>query len=320
MRRPIVFVLLAGFAALAVAVLVYSALRKREIAEQLAMVKSEDIVVAAHDLPVGAKIDASAIKLVRWSRDSLPLGAFTDPAAPLNHFTRTDFVQNEPLVADRLFDGDKNPGVLPLLIPKGLRAMSVAVDEVSDIAGFVMPHARVDVLVSMAGGGAAGAQPLSKIVLQNVEVLAAAQQVETSDSDKPEIARVVTLLVTPNDAELLALASHEGALHLAMRNYTDQRIVATSGIDMTQMLRPDEGTIAPPRHSAVVQKQVEIQIMPNGKSVESVDFVHGESSAASPMLPPPAAASAAPTLDAPTIAARDAASPRQTRAPSTFLE
>ncbi|MGH8324524.1 MAG: Flp pilus assembly protein CpaB, partial [Steroidobacteraceae bacterium] len=300
MRRPVVFVLLAGFAALVAALVVYSALHKRELEVQQATLKSEDVVVAAHDLPVGSKIDASAVKLVRWSRESIPPGAFTDAAAPLNRFTRTDFVQNEPLVADRLFDGDKNAGVLPLLIPKGMRAMSVAVDEVSDIAGFVMPHAHVDVLVSMTSGGAAGNQAFSKIVLQNVEVLAVAQQVENSGADKPEIARVVTLLVDPNDAERLALASHEGALRLAMRNYTDQKIIATRGVDVAQMLRPD-GSARAGGIGDAGEKPVQIQIMRDGKSVENVDFVRGEGGAmkarsakslaaanAGPVLEPPA--------------------------------
>jgi|SRR5579863_2084585 len=312
MRRPMGFILLAGFAALVAALVVYSALRKRELEVQQATIKSEEIVVAAHDLPVGSKIDADAIKLERWSRDSLPPGAFTDPAALLNRFTRTDFVQNEPLVAARLFDGDRNAGVLPLLIPKGLRAMAVAVDEVSDIAGFVMPHARVDVLVSMTPAGV-NTQPFSRIVLQDVEVLAVAQQVEDDGADKPAVAHVVTLLVAPDDAERLALASHEGTLRLALRNYTDQTIVATRGIDVTQMLQPDEAT-APPRKIAdaprvVHQKPVEVQVMRNGKSVESIDFVHGDNTV-SPVLPPPATDLGAPlTLNPPPSAAGDLAAP-----------
>src|SRR5713101_7252728 len=227
MRRPMVFVLLAGVAALVAAVVVYSALKKREAQVQDAMVKSVNVLVAAHDLSIGSKLDASAVKLVRWSRDAMPPGAYTDAGAVLNQFTKTGFIQNEPIVADRLFSGDKNAGVLPLLIPSGMRAVSVPVDEVSDIAGFVLPHARVDVLVAMSGGEGIE-KAFSKVVLQNVEVLAVAQEVEKK-KDEPTVVKVVTLLVSPQEAERLALASRAGTLRLAMRNYNDNKIVLTNG-------------------------------------------------------------------------------------------
>ena len=148
MRRPVIFVLLAGFAALVAAMVVYSALKKREAEVQQAKLQSVEIVVAAHPLGIGTKLDAASMKTVRWSRDSLPPGSYTDGGEIMNKYTKSSFVENEPIVSDRLFTGDKNAGVMPLLIPAGMRALSVQVDEVSDIAGFIMPHARVDVLVT----------------------------------------------------------------------------------------------------------------------------------------------------------------------------
>ena len=125
---------------------------------------------------------------------------------------------------------------MPLLIPPGMRAVSVQVDEVSDIAGFILPHAHVDILVAVSNqGGGQGDKPFSKIVLQNVEVLAVAQEVEKK-KDEPELVKVVTVLVTPQDAERLALATREGVLHLAMRNYADTKIVLTSGTDVDELL------------------------------------------------------------------------------------
>src|SRR5713226_2428755 len=117
MKRPVIFVLLAGFAAFVMALVVYSALRKREIEVERATLQSLSVVVAAHDLAVGTKIDQSAIKLVRWSKDSIPPGSFTELDAPMNRLTRSSFVENEPIIADRLFGGSNNAGVLPLLIP-----------------------------------------------------------------------------------------------------------------------------------------------------------------------------------------------------------
>lgn len=273
MRRPIVFVLLAGFAALVAAMIVYSALKKREAEVEKAMIKSIGIVVAAHDLGIGAKLDQGSLKTVRWSRDAMPPGAYTNPAPLLGQFTRTSFVENEPIVASRLFSGDKNAGVLPLLIPVGMRAISVPVDEVSDIAGFVLPHTRVDVLVSIASGD----KQLSKIVLQNVEVLAIAQEIENVN-DKPQPVRVVTMLVSPDQAERLTLASHEGALRLAMRNYQDNKVISTSGIDTAELLGaqpvaapiPALQRIAAPRPRP---KPVTVEVLRNGHTSESVSFV-----------------------------------------------
>ncbi|HEY6300945.1 MAG TPA: Flp pilus assembly protein CpaB, partial [Candidatus Binatus sp.] len=124
----------------------------------------------------------------------------------------------------------------------------------------------------------------SKVILQNVEVLAVAQEVEQK-KDEPEIVKVVTLLVTPQEAERLALASHSGTLRLAMRNYNDNKIVLTSGSDVAQMLRayslaPDVPVMAvqpEPRRVTVAPhraRPVEIEILRNGKSSESVSFVN----------------------------------------------
>ena len=234
MRRPIGFMLLAGVAAL----VVYSpsASASKRCSRRPRNPKGSSLLratcrLARKSTPALSNWRAGLAKACRPA-------PFTPPAALLNRFTRTDFVQKEPLIADRLFDVDKNADVLPPLISNGMRAMSVAVDEVGDIAGFVMPHAGVDVLVSTTTPGVA-AQPFSKIVLSIVQVLAVAQQVEDDGAEKPEIVRVVTLLVVPDDAERLALASHEGALRLALRNYTGHSIVPTSGIDVTQMLQSE---------------------------------------------------------------------------------
>jgi len=283
MRRPMVFVLLAGLAAMLASVMVYSALKRREAELQNAMAHNVEVVVAAYDLPLGTKIEPGEVKTARWSADSLPDGAYTDPKQVLGSYVKNSLVANEPIVQAKLFTGDKTAGVMPLLIPFGMRAVSVPVDEVSDVAGFVLPHTRVDVLVATTGEGQ-NEKAFSKVILQNVEVLAVAQEVEQK-KDEPEIVKVVTLLVTPQESERLALASHSGTLRLAMRNYNDNKIVLTSGSDVPQMLRayslaPDVPVMAvqpePRRHIVVAHrpKPVEIEILRNGKSSESVSFVN----------------------------------------------
>jgi pilus assembly protein CpaB len=285
MRRPMVFVLLAGLAAMLASVMVYSALKRREAEVQQAMSHNVEVVVAAYDLPLGTKIELGEVKTTRWSADSLPDGAYTDPKQVIGSYVKNSLVANEPVVQSKLFTGDKTAGVMPLLIPFGMRAVSVPVDEVSDVAGFVLPHTRVDVLVATQATEGSGEKAFSKVILQNVEVLAVAQEVEMK-KDEPEVVKVVTLLVTPQEAERLSLATHSGTLRLAMRNYNDNKIVLTSGSDVAQMLRayslaPDVPVMAvqpearrvsvPMPHRA---KPVEIEILRNGKSSESVSFVN----------------------------------------------
>ncbi len=281
MRRPMLFVVLAGLAAMLASVVVYSALKRREAEVQQAIAKTVQVVVASYDLPLGTKIEPGEVKMTRWSSDSLPAGAYTDPKQVYGTFVKSSFVANEPIVANKLFLGEKTAGVMPLLIPFGMRAVSVPVDEVSDIAGFVLPHTRVDVLVAVSGGDAGG-KPFSKVVLQNVEVLAVAQEIEKK-KDEPTVVKVVTLLVTPQEAERLALATREGTLRLAMRNYNDNKIVFTAGTDVQQMLHaytppPEVPVMAaqPTAHHAPVapRRPFEVEILRNGTSSESVSFVN----------------------------------------------
>jgi pilus assembly protein CpaB len=282
MRRPMVFVLLAGLAAMLASVMVYSALKRREADVQRAMAHNVQVVVASMDLPLGSRIELGEVKMTRWSADSIPEGSYTDPKQVIGSYVKNSLVANEPIVQAKLFTGDKTAGVMPLLIPFGMRAVSVPVDEVSDIAGFVLPHTRVDVLVAINGGEGSKGE-FSKVVLQNVEVLAVAQEVEQK-KDEPTVVKVVTLLVSPQEAERLALASHAGSLRLAMRNYNDNKIVLTSGSDVAQMLRayslaPDVPVMAAqPEHHAIMaprrKQAIEVEILRNGKSSESVSFVN----------------------------------------------
>ncbi len=323
MRRPTIFLMLAVMAAFLAAVVVFSALRAREAQLHKVLADQVNIVVAASDIPIGAKIRPAMLKLASWSAGSVPAGAFTNTAALANAYARTEFLAGEPIIRQRIFSGGQADAVMPLLIPRGMRAMSVPVDAVSDIAGFVKPHTRVDVLVAISGNDP-NSHPFSKIVLQDVQVLAVAQELGAG-KDKPKVVRVVTLLVTPHQAERLTLASRQGTLRLAMRNYTDTAIVATAGSDLADLLgRPEPGSVmvsqsapaggstAPP--AARPRRGYSIEIMRNGKQAETVSFVNQGVAA----LDPPGARSSgfssrpkAPARTAMTPA-RDAASVSQT--------
>ncbi|HLI81324.1 MAG TPA: Flp pilus assembly protein CpaB, partial [Candidatus Binataceae bacterium] len=217
MKRPAIFLMLAMVAAVLAAIVVFSALKNREAEVKVARAQSQDIVVAARDVHLGEKLTAADVKMVHWARDSVPQGAFTDPSMIGNSFVGDELVTGQPVTQRNVIPADKVPGVMPMIIPPGMRAMSVAVDEVGDISGFVKPRTHVDVLVAVSGTGPDNNRAYSKIVLQNVEVIAVAQQIDKG-KDEPEVAKVVTLLVNPHDAEKLGLASRDGVLRLAMRN------------------------------------------------------------------------------------------------------
>ena len=108
MKRPIVFVILAALGAMLAAIVVFSAIRKRESEVQRAMAQTVEIVVAANDIPLGTKLEPDSVKLVRWARDSVPQGAFTDPQAIADSFAKSEFEANEPIVAQQTVHGRKD--------------------------------------------------------------------------------------------------------------------------------------------------------------------------------------------------------------------
>ena len=274
--KRIGFIVLAGLAAALAALVVHSVLRSKDAELQKAKLATADIVVAARELPIGTKLQFTDVRMVRWPRDSMPAGAFTDAPSIVGSIVKAETVENEPIVASRVYTGD-TAGILSLVIPPAMRAMSVAVDEVSDIAGFVLPHARVDVLVALREQGKPGeSEPRSKIVLENVEVLAVAQT--TEHKDKPQVEKVVTLLVTPEEAERLALASQEGSLRLALRNLNDEKIIATQGSTVSAMLASYGGAYEKPQVSQVHMgwfrrpqvPAVKVEVLRNGVSRQAV--------------------------------------------------
>jgi pilus assembly protein CpaB len=314
MRRPTIFLMLAMVAAVLAAIVVFSALKNREAQVQVALAQTQDIVVAARDVHLGEKLTGDDVKLVRWSRQSVPEGAFTDPSMVGNSYARDELVVGQPVVQHNLITADKIPGVMPMIITPGMRAMSVAVDEVGDISGFVKPHTHVDVLVAISGTGADNNKPYSKIVLQNIEVIAVEQQIDKGKDDA-EVAKVVTLLVTPHDAEKLGLAGREGTLRLAMRNYNDDKLVPTSGSDFADLLgaggtgmtintQPSPVLLPPGLVGASGRHPFAVEIMRDGKNSETVSFIsasangisnsiHQDASMATPAAPQTSAVPAA---------------------------
>jgi len=329
--------MLAMVAAVLAAVVVFSALKNREAQVQVALAKTETIAVAAHDIALGAKLTPADVKMVKWSRDSVPDGSFTDPSMVGSSFARNEMVAGQPIVARNIIMADQVPGVMPMAIPPGLRAMSVAVDEVGDISGFVKPRTHVDVLVAVSGTGPDNNKPYSKVVLQNIEVLAVAQQIDKG-KDEPEVAKVVTLLVSPHEAEKLGLASREGIVRLAMRNYNDDKLVATTGSDFSDLLGAGAGMttialnsaqpspiLAPPRIGG--RAPLSVEIMRDGKEAETISFItadatgissssHQDSPMAAPAVPQSSVVPAASDASSAAVTGAAGSSAKSESAPS----
>jgi pilus assembly protein CpaB len=193
------------------------------------------LVIAAHDLQVGALIHDYDVKLVPWNQ-SLPAQASTKAQDVIGRGVIANIYQDEPIVNTRLAPKGAGAG-LAATIPLGKRAVALRVDEVVGLAGFVLPGMRVDVLVAGTPPGADQNRfgTLSRTVLQNIEVLSAGQKIEKTADGKPETAQVVNLLVTPDQAEVLNLASIETKVQLVLRNPLDTEEEATTGTSIARL-------------------------------------------------------------------------------------
>jgi pilus assembly protein CpaB len=193
------------------------------------------VVVAAVDLPVGSALRQEDLKVIAWPAASVPTGVFDKPDELIGRGLVMPVIQNEPILPMKMASKEAGSG-LPIMIPDGGRALSVRVNEVIGVAGYVLPGTRVDVL-AVASATDNKADTTSKVVLTNVQVLAAGTKMEQdAEEGKPVAVSVVTLLVDPEQAERLTLASTEGKIQLALRNPLDQSAPVTPGVRPASLL------------------------------------------------------------------------------------
>ena len=178
------------------------------------------VMVAADDLQVGAKVEEHDIKVITITASDLPPGAPRKKADVIGRGVIIPISKGEFILPNRLAAENAGAG-LPALIPPGMRAVSVRVNEVVSVAGFVTPGTRVDVLLTGSPGGSSENQTTT--VLQNVAVLASGHKLERTSTGEAQNTAVITLLVTPDDAQRLTLASTEGRIQLALRNPVDTK-------------------------------------------------------------------------------------------------
>ena len=177
------------------------------------------IVVAALPVQVGAKLTEADVRQAAWPK-AVPIeGSFSLVSEVIGRGVLVPMVPNEPVLATKLAGEGSGAGLMST-IPDGMRAVSVKVNDVIGVAGFVVPGSRVDLILSGSPTSAGNAE-MAKVILENIQVLAAGQNVTNDDNGKPLNVQVVTLLVTPEQSEVLALATVDGRIQLALRNPLD---------------------------------------------------------------------------------------------------
>jgi pilus assembly protein CpaB len=204
------------------------------------------VAVAKVAIPVGTKIIAEQVMMVQFPKESTPDGTFESLDKLVGRVAVVNIAPREPITETRLA-AEGTSGGLSAVIPEGYRAMTVKVDDVVGISGFIMPGTLVDVVVVIDPQEKAGMQdPISKIVLQNIKVLANGQNIDQPENQRDaNSVKAVTLLVLPEQAEKLALASSEGKLQLVMRNSIDQGDEQTTGINKRGLLNGERAMPAP---------------------------------------------------------------------------
>jgi len=213
--------LMIGFVALAMGAFVSFVVYKNlQTGRSANAAPGEEVLVAADDLQVGTKIDEKDVRFVRFPSSDLPAGVFHHVNKVVGRGVIQPISRGEFILTNKLAGENAGAG-LPGLIPPGMRAISVRVNDTTSVSGFVLPGTRVDVLLTGNPGGS-GEQETTT-VLENVAVIATGQKLERNAAGEPQNTTVITLLVSPDDAQKLTLASNQGKIQLALRNPLDTK-------------------------------------------------------------------------------------------------
>ena len=255
-RRLLVIVLCASLIGLLASLLVY------RVVSQVASSRddqSDRIVVAAANIGLAESITRQHVKLVPWPKAAVPPGAIRSLEDAEGRVVRGSIVAGEPLMEAKLAPQlAGRGGIMPMLVPEGQRGVTIKLDEAMRESGFVQPNSRVDVLVSMPRAPGSN-EKIAKVILQDVTVLAAGQTVEIKDN-KPVTNTTVTMALTPQQVERLAVAQAEGKLMLVQRNLRDTEMVRTPGATPSSLLTDVASSAPQPTAKAVVARSAPLPL------------------------------------------------------------
>jgi pilus assembly protein CpaB len=236
-------------------------------------IATKPVIVAAVNLQLGAELRPEDLRIVAWPANAVPAAAFGSADQVVGRGLIQSVVENEPILPSKLAPKGAGAG-LPPVIPAGMRALSVRVNDVVGVAGYVLPGTRVDVVATV---NPTQQQPdvTSKVILTNVLVLAAGTKIERdTEEGKPMQVSVVTLLVDPIEAERLTLASTEGKIQLALRNPLDQTAPTTPGIK-PGVLMASAVTAAPARRRVTPAAPKPVSAAP-APPLPTVEIIRGD--------------------------------------------
>ena len=227
------------------------------------------VAVALRDISISEVLNPLLVETKPWPADMVPNGAFDSMEPLVGRVPNRHFAAGEPILESGLFAEGANGGLSPL-IQSGLRAMSVKVDQVIGIAGFVAVGTRVDVLATIKRG--VGSEAFSQVVVQDIRVLAVDQTLDPHENDPSDRISVVTLEVTPNQAQKLAFVSIQGKIQLALRNPRDSDLVETTSVN-TRYLKGAKPAESSERKTVQVMRGVEVfsKSLPTNESEAPAD-------------------------------------------------
>src|SRR4051794_23979200 len=232
-------------------------------------IPTRPVVVAAADLDIGAEPRREDVRIIDWPANGVPANSIREPQGVSGRGLILPVIENDPFLPMKLASKDAGAG-LPPVIPPGLRAVSVRVNEVIGVAGYVVPGTRVDVVVTLSPTNKQE-ETTSKVILTDVQVLAAGTKIERdTEKGKPIPVNVVTLLVNPDESERLTLAATEGKIQLALRNPLDRDNPSTRGIRPAMLL----GT-APPVRQYPRALPVPVKVVQSDPGV-TVEIIRGD--------------------------------------------
>jgi pilus assembly protein CpaB len=211
------------------------------------------VLVASSDMDLGQAITPTMLQSVQWPKGAVPAGAFDDPKKLEGRVVRISIFKGEPVLAPKLAPEGTKAG-LDSVIKAGHRAITVKVNEVVGVAGFLAPGSYVDLLVNFRDERD---KPMSRVVLERIMVLAIAQEAQRPDESKPRVVNAVTLEVTPEQAEKIDLARNIGTLSLILRNQIDTQDAATGGVRQQNLFAAEAPAPVPASSAAPVRRVVQ---------------------------------------------------------------